>query len=97
MHKAYKTPEAEQDFISIWVYVSHDSVRAADVVLDELDRECSRLAVRPGMGPGRPELGRDVQSWPVRPYVVFYRRVTGGIEVLRVLHGAQDIQSAFTG
>jgi toxin ParE1/3/4 len=28
-----------------------------------------------------------------RKYVVFYRPVTGGIEVLRVLHGARDIDN----
>ena len=36
----------------------------------------------------------DVLSFPVsrfRMYLVFYRPVAGGIEVLRVLHGARDI------
>jgi toxin ParE1/3/4 len=36
----------------------------------------------------------DLRYFPVsrfRMYLVFYRPVDGGIEVLRVLHGARDI------
>jgi toxin ParE1/3/4 len=36
----------------------------------------------------------DLRSFPVsrfRAYQVFYRPIRGGIEVLRVLHGARDI------
>jgi toxin ParE1/3/4 len=37
----------------------------------------------------------DLRYFPVsrfRMYLVFYREIPGGIEVLRVLHGARDIQ-----
>ena len=38
---------------------------------------------------------RDVRSWPIsgfENYLVFYRPIDeGGIEVMRVLHGSQDV------
>ncbi len=56
-----------------------------------------RLASMPGIGtPYEPDeaLYADLRYLPVdrfRKYLVFYRSVPGGIEVLRVLHGARDI------
>ena len=58
-----------------------------------------RLADMPGMGtryqPDEPRYA-ELLSFPVsrfRVYLVFYWPVPGGIEVLRVLHGARDINS----
>lgn len=56
-----------------------------------------RLAAMPGMG-GRYESDNlelaGVRVFPVsriRNYLIFYRPTPQGIEVLRVLHGARDI------
>ena len=66
--------------------------------LDEADATFERLASMPGLGarfdPDSPALG-ELRFFPVsrfRNHIVFYRPVEGGIEVLRVLHGARDIQ-----
>jgi toxin ParE1/3/4 len=47
------------------------------------------------MGKRRDELVTNVRSFPVGNYLIFYRPVNQGIEVLRVLHGARDIPSIF--
>lgn len=39
-----------------------------------------------------------VRSWPIRHfmnYLIFYRPIDGGVEVLRILHGARDIERIF--
>ena len=41
------------------------------------------------------ELGPALHSFPVDAYIVFYRSARGGIEVVRVLHGARDIPGQF--
>jgi toxin ParE1/3/4 len=33
-----------------------------------------------------------LRSFPVGNYVIFYREVSEGIEIIRVLHGARDIE-----
>ncbi len=43
----------------------------------------------------RPELGEGIRSFPSGNYVIFYRTVEGGIEIMRVLHGARDIEKIF--
>src|SRR5439155_11946499 len=57
----------------------------------------ARLAGMPGMGvryePHEP-IYAGLRFFPItryRKYLVFYRPTPGGIEVLRVLHGARDI------
>ena len=48
------------------------------------------------MGRGRREFsGGDLKVFPVRNYVVFYRIREDDIEVARVVHGSQDLDSMF--
>lgn len=54
-----------------------------------------KLAAMPGIGRNRPELGEGIRSFPSGNYVIFYRTVEGGIEIMRVLHGARDIEKIF--
>lgn len=38
----------------------------------------------------------NLRSHPHGNYVIFYRPIGDGIEIVRVLHGARDIDAAFT-
>ena len=49
----------------------------------------------PLMGPARPELGRDLRSFPVGDYLLIYRPVKEGIELVRVVHGARNLRRIF--
>src|SRR5262249_55547723 len=64
------------------------------------DATCATLAGMPGMGtlyePDEP-LYAGLRYFPIarhRNFLVFYRPLPDGIEVLRVLHGARDIAGA---
>ncbi|TAE60722.1 MAG: type II toxin-antitoxin system RelE/ParE family toxin [Nostocales cyanobacterium] len=41
------------------------------------------------------ELAPSLRSFPVGKYLLFYRSVVDGIELVRVIHGARDIQNLF--
>ena len=43
----------------------------------------------------RKELATDLRSFPFGRYVIFYTPVYDGIDVVRVLHSARDIDAAF--
>ena len=77
------------DLLEIWLYIAEDNPTAADAVLDKIEAACSTLARSPRAGHAR--LGPDVRSHPVGRYVIFHRKVPGGIEVIRVLSGYRDI------
>jgi toxin ParE1/3/4 len=88
-----ETPEAREDLFSIWSYIDANNPPAADRVIAELSRACERLVDAPRMGRGRDELRPGLRSWVVAPYVVFYVIVEDSIEVVRVLHGARNIEA----
>jgi toxin ParE1/3/4 len=86
--------EASEDLDQIWKYhallVSAD---LADRLLAQIDHILRRkIAVLPALGRSRPELGRDIRSYVIAPYVVFYRHRGSRVLVERVLHGARDIR-----
>jgi toxin ParE1/3/4 len=47
------------------------------------------------IGRSRDELAPGMRSFPVGRYVVFYLPLDDGIDVVRVLHGARDIETVF--
>jgi toxin ParE1/3/4 len=97
MPQVLRTAQAAIDLLEIWVYIAEESsMDAADRVLGTIDRKCQALAEQPGMGRRREELASGLRSLPVGSYVIFYRDQDGGIEVIRVLHGARDIEALFS-
>jgi hypothetical protein len=50
------------------------------------------LAENPRLGRLRPEIAPDARAWIVGRYLVLYRAQDGGIEVVRVVHGAREIE-----
>ena len=76
---------------SIWTFIADDNARAADALIDRLDRVADMLADTPLAGRARPELGPKLRSYPVGNYIIFYVPVPDGIEIVRVMNGRQDI------
>jgi toxin ParE1/3/4 len=90
-----KRPRAALDLAEIWSYIAEDSVRNADAFALRIDKTFRLLARRPGIGRARPELYPDLRSFVVGNYAVLYLPLTNGIDVIRVLHGARDIETVF--
>ncbi len=63
--------------------------------MDHLDEQFRVLATQPSMGRARDELAPDVRSFPFGRYVIFYMPLDDGIDVVRVLHGARDVDAVF--
>jgi len=96
MPHVLRTAQAATDLLEIWVYIAQESsMEVADRVLGTVDQKCQALAEQPGIGRRRDELAPGLRSLPVGSYVVFYRGRENGIEVIRVLHGARDIEALF--
>lgn len=85
-------PLADTDMQEIWDRCERYSERAAERVTLDIFLGFENLALFPKMGRERPELGHDgLRSHVVRDYVILYREVSTGVEVVRVLHGAADL------
>jgi toxin ParE1/3/4 len=90
-----KKPLAEADLLDIWNFIANDNPEKADSLLERIDRKIKTLAENPDIGRKRNELLMDLRSFPVGNYLIFYRSINQGIEVIRILHGARDIPSFF--
>jgi toxin ParE1/3/4 len=67
---------------------------------DAVKSTFKKLSRQPGMGRSRPELRpAGIRSWRVDPpfqdWLIFYRLIEEGLDVIRVKHGAMDLQSLF--
>jgi len=89
------SPEAEIDLLEIWLYIAEDSLENADRFQDKLVSKARRLSESSEIGMDRPELGKGLQSFPVDRYLLYYRAIQTGVELVRVLHGSRDIQAFF--
>jgi toxin ParE1/3/4 len=95
-----KLPAAVRDLDDAAAYIQrHSSPKRAIRFLRAADSTFARLARMPGIGvryePDDP-IYAELRYVPITRHpnhIVFYRPVPGGIEVLRVLHGARDISS----
>ncbi len=47
------------------------------------------------MGKPRDELFPNIRSFPVDNYLIFYRPLDKGIEILRVISGYRDLEKLF--
>jgi toxin ParE1/3/4 len=100
--RVVRNPAAVVDIIEVADYIAQTtSLTAADRFIAATDRTFEQLAAMPGMGtryePDDPAYA-DIRYFPVskfRNYLVFYRPLPDGIEVVRVLHGARDIAAIF--
>lgn len=86
---------ASADVTEIAAHIAADNAKAAATLVARFRKLALALARSPGIGRGRPELRPDLRSHAVGMYVIFYRPIRGGIEVVRVLHGMRDIDQVF--
>ena len=96
MPQSRRTRMAEKDLLGIWTYLATTAgLNIADIQVAKVESEFTFLAANPKAGPTRFDLRPRLRSWPVGNYIVFYRPLKSGVEVLRVIHGARDLSNIF--
>jgi toxin ParE1/3/4 len=88
---------AERDLNRIGDHIKKHNPAAAERWVDLIESKCRSLAEQPGLGRSRSELRQDLRSLTVGNYLIFYRPVEGGIEIVRALHGRRDLAALFSG
>jgi toxin ParE1/3/4 len=90
MPKIIIAPLAQADIDEIWDYIARDSIRNADRFVDRIEQRFGLLADNPRLGVARNDLRPGLRRFRHARYLVYYRLVRGGIEVVRVVHGARQ-------
>ena len=101
MTKIILDPGVEDELWAIWAYIAEDDPDAATRVVEAVHETFKLLTSNPELGRRRsfrnPRV-RNVRSFRVSGfdnYLIFYRAVEQGIQVLHVYHGAQDLEALF--
>ena len=94
MNSYILSPRAGQDLDDICEFIARDSPQAASRVLSAIEKAIQSIAQSPGVGHFREELAdRQFRFFLVYSYLIVYRPETKPLQVVRILHGARDIQS----
>jgi plasmid stabilization system protein ParE len=83
---------AKDDLRAITSYIRKDSPRAAKSVRFEIQKACKYVADHRRCGHTREDLThRPVLFWRVYSYMIVYRPDTKPLQIVRIIHGAQDV------
>jgi toxin ParE1/3/4 len=96
-----KWPRVAGDLIGHFAYIAQDKFEPAERRLIVAEESFERIGRVPSIGTAwkskRPQL-RGIRFYPMpapyRSYVIFYRQITDGVEIMAVLHGARDLKNA---
>lgn len=97
-----KTPQARRDLLELADYIARDSLDTAERFLDAAEAAFQLLASTPELGTlceFRSPEAAGIRMWSIRGfenYVVFYRPIEDAVDIVRVIHGARDIQAIFS-
>lgn len=91
----HRTAQSEEDMIEIWLYIAKDNPTAADRVLDDMEQCFVMLADNPQMGRYRPDIAPELRYFISGKYLILYRTVNDGVQIVRIIHGARDLPNAF--
>jgi toxin ParE1/3/4 len=101
LRRVIRRPAANRDLIDCFEYIGTDSEESATRFLRAAEDTFLALARMPGMGVAisfSDSRDRNLRRWRIRGFenfLIFYRPLEDGIEVIRVLHGAREIERLF--
>lgn len=78
-------------------YIASKDPAAADRFLRSLAQKFDTLANFPNMGRRWDNLSPPLRSFPIESYLIFYRSIEDGIEIVRVVSGYRDLDNIFSG
>ena len=88
--KLVLTNVARNDLAAAFDHISQDSPTAAGEFLRRFDK--ATVLLTSDVVEGRQVTlldGRKVHAWSINPYRIYYRRIAGAVEVIRVYHSAR--------
>ncbi|MCB1781661.1 MAG: type II toxin-antitoxin system RelE/ParE family toxin [Candidatus Competibacteraceae bacterium] len=87
--------EALSDLEEIGDYIATDNPLKAESFVAELRAHCERLLPNPRIHPVRRSLPGNVRVAPHGNYLIIYREIDDALEIVRIFHGARNIDELF--
>jgi toxin ParE1/3/4 len=90
-------PAALADLKAITLFIADDNPDRAISFVDELRSIAAEAAQRPASFPARDDLAPGLRAARYGRYLIFFQEIAGDFQIVRVLHGARDLQRVFNG
>ena len=86
---------ASRDLNEIADYFAENSLEAGERFFIAFNQKCQQLVAFPNSGKSYASIHPDLRGLSLEKYVIFYRILDNGIEILRVVSGRRDFPSLF--
>jgi toxin ParE1/3/4 len=86
---------ASRDLNEIADYFAENSLAAGDIFFRNFNSKCQQLINFPNSGKSYASIRPDLRGLSLEGYIIFYRILDDGIEILRVVSGRRDLPSVF--
>lgn len=83
---------ARADMVDLWVWIASKSgPDTADTITDRIERRIAMLGDNPLLGPARPDIAEGARHLTCERWLALYRVKPDGVQIARVVDGAQDV------
>jgi len=96
MSRYILAPSAKSELKEITRYIAHLNPAAARRLKETIKQQCKLLADFPNIGRNRDDLQPGLRSFPVDSYLIFYRQMAEGVEIVRFVSGYRDLEILFS-
>lgn len=86
---------ASQDLSEITDYFAEYNIEAGERFLRAFNRKCGQLVTFPNSGKRYDDIRPGLKGLSMEGYVIFYKLLDDGIEILRVVSGRRDFPTIF--
>ena len=86
---------ASQDLNEIADYFAENNLEAGERFFRAFNRKCQQLVAFPNSGKSYAEIRANLRGISLEGYIIFYRILDEGIEILRVVSGRRNFPSLF--
>jgi toxin ParE1/3/4 len=86
---------ASQDLNEIADYFAENNIEAGERFFQAFNRKCQQLVAFPNSGKSYESIRPGLRGLSFEKYIIFYRILEDGIEILRVVSGRRDFPSMF--
>ncbi|WP_027255469.1 type II toxin-antitoxin system RelE/ParE family toxin [Planktothrix agardhii] len=96
MSRYIVAPSAKLDLKAINLYLGRFSPVAVRQINEKIKQQFKRLADFPNMGQSCHQLSEGLRRFPIEDYLIFYRPISNGVEIVRVVSGYRNIEAVFS-
>lgn len=89
------TKSAQTDIEEIAEYIAQRNPIRSIEWIDKLLSELHSISLVPTVGTPQPKLGFFIKSYVFGRYLIYFREIEQGIEIIRVLNGTRVTNKAF--